>query len=110
MKPEEKALTEKVGSFLKAFAPTKVKDVRFSEADIVLPDNDVDNFIRVVMCYKTDAPLFPVFIVDAGTPKVSVMGDKPEDVISVWMIPQTGTRARVKIEKKYLKDVKKNGG
>jgi len=102
MKQEEKALIEKVSSFYKAFAPTKILDVKL-DPDLIIEDNDVDGFIRVVMCYKTDAPLFPVFIVDGGLTGL----DMNKDIL--WFVPVTGVRARVKIDKKYLKDVKKNG-
>jgi len=103
MKQEEKVLIEKVSSFHKAFAPTKVKEINV-EADIVLPDNDVDNFSRVVLCYKTDAPLFPVFIMEVGG--VGSFGDK----YSVfWFIPPIGPKAIVKIYKKYLRGVSKDG-
>jgi len=95
MKEEEKALAAKVHGFFKAFAPTKVKEIRLKE-DIFLPDNDVDNFTRVVMCYKTNAPLYPVFCVEGGTLDSN-------DVF--WFVPSTGPRANVKIDKKYLKEV-----
>lgn len=102
MKEEEKALTEKVSSFYKAFAPTKVESVLL-EADIILPDNDVDSFIRVVMSFNTnEAPKFPVFVVDH-----SGVGC---NFYMVWFLNSAGYTAMVKIDHKYLKEVKEVGG
>lgn len=93
MNQKEKALADKVSSFYKSVAPTKINQISV-DRNISLLDNDVDNFLRVMLCYIADSALFPVFILEGGS-----LDTKTE----IWFIPANGPNMSMKIEKKYLK-------